>query len=287
MLRIGCQLSSARGYLAMGRQAVSIGANTFQFFTRNPRGGAVKALDLDDIAAYRDFASSHGLGDLLAHAPYTVNPARAKKEVRDFARQAMAEDLARLELLPAVMYNLHPGAHVGQGTAAGVAHVAAALNSVLTPDQHTPVLLETMAGKGTEIGRSFEEIAQIIAAVELNDRMGVCLDTCHVHEAGYALCESLDAVLAEFDGIIGLGRLRAVHLNDSKNLRGARKDRHEKIGEGQIGLEALAHIINHPLLRDLPFFLETPNDPAGYAREIRLLRECREDSPPPGETAPD
>lgn len=272
MLRIGCQLSSARGYLAMGREAVRIGANTFQFFTRNPRGGAVRALDTEDIAAYRAFAREHGLADLLAHAPYTLNPGSAKPEVREFALQVLAEDLARLELLPGTMYNLHPGAHIGQGTEAATEHIAFALNSVLMPGQRTVVLLETMAGKGTEVGRTFAELAAIMERVERPDLMGVCLDTCHVHEAGYDVCADLDTVLGEFDRLIGLERLRAVHLNDSKNPRGARKDRHERIGEGEIGLEALVRIINHPKLRNLPFFLETPNDAEGYAAEIALLR---------------
>lgn len=272
MLRIGCQLSSAKGYLAMGRQAVEIGANTFQFFTRNPRGGAVRALNREDIAAYRSFAGEHGLTGLLAHAPYTVNPCSAKEELREFAIRVLREDLERLELLPGTMYNFHPGSHTGQGAETGIRFIADALNSVLAPEQTTVPLLETMAGKGTEIGRTFGELAEIIGRVELGSRIGICLDTCHVHEAGYDIGASLDAVLDEFDRILGLGRLRAVHLNDSRNPRGAHKDRHEKIGAGTIGLEALARIINHPRLRDLPFYLETPNDLAGYAEEIRLLR---------------
>ncbi|MBD5558964.1 MAG: deoxyribonuclease IV [Clostridia bacterium] len=279
MFRIGCQISSARGYLAMGREAVKIGANTFQFFTRNPRGGRVKALDRADLDAYLEFAAEHGLADLLAHAPYTLNPCSAKEEVREFALQVLREDLERLALLPGTMYNFHPGSHTGQGTAVGTAQIAAALNSVLSEGQTTIVLLETMAGKGTEIGSSFAELAAIIAQVEQADLLGVCLDTCHVHEAGYDICANLDAVLGEFDRTVGLERLRAVHLNDSRNPAGARKDRHEKIGQGQIGLEAIAHVINHPALRDLPFFLETPNDAAGYAEEIRMLRELYEPQP--------
>lgn len=279
MLRIGCQLSSAKGYLAMGREAVKIGANTFQFFTRNPRGGAVKALDEEDIAAYRSFASEHGLGGLLAHAPYTVNPCSAKEDLRDFAVRVLREDIERLELLPGTMYNFHPGSHTGQGSQAGIEFIAAALNSVLEPWQSTVVLLETMAGKGTEIGRTFEELAEIISRVELGSTLGVCLDTCHVHEAGYDICANLNDVLSEFDRILGLGRLRAVHLNDSRNPRGAHKDRHEKIGEGEIGLEALAQVINDPRLRALPFYLETPNDLDGYAAEIRLLRGLYQEGP--------
>lgn len=279
MLRIGCQLSSAKGYLAMGREAVKIGANTFQFFTRNPRGGAVKALDEEDIAAYRIFASEHGLGGLLAHAPYTVNPCSAKEDLRDFAVRVLREDIERLELLPGTMYNFHPGSHTGQGSQAGIEFIAAALNSVLEPWQSTVVLLETMAGKGTEIGRTFEELAEIISRVELGSTLGVCLDTCHVHEAGYDICANLNDVLSEFDRILGLGRLRAVHLNDSRNPRGAHKDRHEKIGEGEIGLEALAQVINDPRLRALPFYLETPNDLDGYAAEIRLLRGLYQEGP--------
>lgn len=273
MLRIGCQLSSAKGYLAMGRQAVEIGANTFQFFTRNPRGGRVKALDPQDVEAYRAYAARHGLTDLLGHAPYTVNPSAAREDLREFAVRVLREDIERLELLPGSMYNFHPGSHVGQGTEAGTEHIAAALNSVLRPDQKTVVLLETMAGKGTEIGRTFAEIQAVIERVELSDLVGVCLDTCHAHDAGYDICAGLDSVLAEFDRILGLRRLRAVHLNDSKNPCGSRKDRHERIGAGAIGVEALARVINHPQLRDLPFFLETPNDLEGYAAEIRLLRE--------------
>lgn len=278
MLKIGCHLSSSKGFLSMGKTAVSIGANTFQFFTRNPRGGNAKALDPADIAAYRAFAAEHRLFPILAHAPYTLNCCAADEGLRDFARRTMADDLQRLEHIPGSLYNFHPGSHVGQGPEAGAALIAQTLNAVLTPELSTTVLLETMAGKGSEMGRSFQELRGILDQTELGDRMGVCLDTCHVFDGGYDLAGNLDGVLEEFDRILGLNRLRAVHLNDSKNPLGSRKDRHEQIGRGCIGLEALATVINHPALRTLPFYLETPQeDISGYGREIALLRSrCQE-----------
>lgn len=277
MFWIGCHISSAKGYLAMGRQAAEIGANVFQFFTRNPRGGSVKALDMADVEAFLAFSREQGFGTLLAHAPYTMNLCAAKPELREFARQAMKEDLARLELLPDVMFNFHPGSHVKQGAEAGIALIAEALDDILSEGGKTPVLLETMAGKGSEVGRTFEELRAIIDKTEQKERLGVCLDTCHVYDGGYDILQDLDGVLAEFDRIIGLGRLRAIHLNDSKNPIASHKDRHEKIGGGTLGLEGLARVINHPKLRDLPFYLETPNELDGYAQEIALLRRRREE----------
>ena len=275
MMKIGCHLSAAKGYLAMGRQAAEIGANTFQFFTRNPRGGAAKALDPDDIAAFRAFAEEHGFFPILAHAPYTLNACAANEHLRDFAREMMTDDLARLSHIPGSMYNFHPGSHVKQGAETGIRLISEMLNAILTPDQPTTVLLETMAGKGSEVGRTFEEIRAILDRVEQQQVMGVCLDTCHVSDAGYDMVNDLDGVLEEFDRVIGLERLRAVHLNDSMNPRGSHKDRHQKIGQGFLGLDAIARIINHPALRDLPFYLETPNDVDGYAREIALLKGLR------------
>lgn len=272
MLRIGCHLSSSRGYLAMGKQAVEIGANTFQFFTRNPRGGAVRPLNQADLAAYRTFAAEHDLGPVLAHAPYTLNACAANERLRTFARDAMTEDLSRLKLLPGSLYNFHPGSHVGQGAEAGVHKIAALLNEVLASGQGTVVLLETMAGKGSEVGGTFSELRAILDRIEQPQLLGVCLDTCHIYDGGYDLVHDLDGVLEEFDRRIGLKKLRAVHLNDSKNPLGSRKDRHEKIGLGSLGIETMARIINHPLLRDKPFYLETPNDVAGYAMEIALLK---------------
>ena len=274
MLKIGCHLSSSKGYLAMGKEAVRIGANTFQFFTRNPRGGKAKPLDLEDIAAYNAFAKEQSLFPILAHAPYTLNACAADEGLRTFARETMADDLSRLEHIPGSLYNFHPGSHVKQGAEAGVALIAQALNAVLRPQMSTTVLLETMAGKGSEVGRSFEELRAILDRVELSDKLGVCLDTCHVYDGGYDLVKDLDGVLEEFDRVIGLSRLRAVHLNDSKNPLGSRKDRHEKLGEGSLGMAALERIVNHPALRELPFYLETPNDLAGYAREIALMKEA-------------
>ena len=272
MLHIGCHLSSSKGFLAMGKTALSIGADTFQFFTRNPRGGKAKAVKPEDAAALNALMQEHNFAPLLAHAPYTMNPCAADEKLLEFAQMVMEGDLAMLEYVPGNMYNFHPGSHVKQGAEVGIEKIAALLNSVLHKDLHTTVLLETMAGKGTEVGRSFEELAAILSKVQLNEKMGVCLDTCHVWDGGYDIVGDLDGVLNHFDDVIGLGRLRAIHLNDSMNPLGAHKDRHAKIGEGHIGLEAMVRIINHPALRELPFYLETPNDLDGYAREIALLK---------------
>lgn len=277
MFIIGCHLSVSKGYLAMGKAATSIGANTFQFFPRNPRGGAAKAVDPDDAAALAAWMEEHRFGPILCHGAYTMNGAAAKAETRDFARRALREDLAKAGRLPRCLYNFHPGAHVGQGAEAAIPRIAEVLNEAMDQDPISPfVLLETMAGKGTEVGRTFEELAAIIERVERKDRVGVCLDTCHVYDGGYDIVEDLDGVLAVFDRIIGRERLRAVHLNDDKNPRGSHKDRHEKIGEGTIGAAAMGRIINHPWLRDLPFYLETPNELPGYAAEIALLRSLRQ-----------
>ncbi|MBE6075046.1 MAG: deoxyribonuclease IV [Selenomonas ruminantium] len=272
MLHIGCHLSSSRGYLAMGQEALSMQADTFAFFTRNPRGGRAKEIDAADAADFCDFAAEHGFVKLVAHAPYTMNPCAAKENLRVFAREMMADDLRRMEYTTDNYYNFHPGSHVGQGAAAGIALITEQLNAVLRPEQSTIVLLETMAGKGTEVGRSFAELRAILDGVELGEKMGVCLDTCHVWDAGYDIVNDLDGVLAEFDHTIGLERLKAVHLNDSLNGCGSHKDRHARIGEGEIGLTALQRVVSHPALRGLPFILETPNDHDGYAREIQLLR---------------
>ena len=289
-MKIGCHLSSSGGYLAMAQTAVSIGANVFQFFTRNPRGGAAKPIDKTDVAAFLKYAEEHGIGPILAHAPYTLNAAGAEGRVREFAEDVMVDDLKRLELTPGAMYNFHPGSHVGQGAEKGIELIAGHLNRVFTrvrkdlPSEHlsTAVLLETMAGKGSEVGRSFEEIRAIIDATESaiehsnnpNNRtiLGVCLDTCHVWDGGYDIVDDLDGVLKEFDKVIGIERLKAIHINDSMNVLAAHKDRHEKIGKGKIGLEAFARIVNHPKLRDLPFYLETPCDLQGYKEEIALLK---------------
>ena len=273
-LTIGCHLSSAKGYLHMAKTAVSIGASTFQFFTRNPRGGKAKALDPEDIAAFHAYAEEQGMTVFLAHAPYTLNPAAADARVQEFARETFADDLARMEATPGQLYNFHPGSHVKQGVSVGIEKIAAVLNEVLRPEQTTTVLLETMAGKGTEVGRSFEELAAIIERTELSDHVGVCLDACHVWDAGYDIAGDLDGVLETFDRTVGLDRLKAVHLNDSLNPCGARKDRHARIGEGHIGFEALSAVTRHPALRGLPFFLETPNELPGYAEEIARLREA-------------
>lgn len=275
MLKIGSHISSSKGYAAMGRQARKLGANTFAFFTRNPRGGSVKALDEADVAEFLDKAAENGVeGPIVAHAPYTMNACAADPGLREFAQNMMRDDLARLEHTPGNYYNFHPGSHVQQGVQTGVALITAQLNSVLLPEQRTMVLLETMAGKGSEVGRSFEEIRAILDRVELSDKLGVCLDTCHVSDGGYDIVNDLDGVLEKFDKVIGLGRLKAIHLNDSMNPLGSHKDRHQKLGEGTLGLEALTRIINHPALRELPFYLETPNDLAGYAREIAMMKEA-------------
>lgn len=273
MLHIGCHLSSSKGFLAMGRQALALGADTFQFFTRNPRGSRAKELDSADAAALMALMAEHRFAPIIAHAPYTLNLCGAEEKNRAFARETMADDLRRLEHLPGQYYNFHPGSHVGQGTEAGVTFIAQGLNDILRPDQTTTVLLETMAGKGSEVGGRFEELREILDRVELSDKMGVCLDTCHVSDAGYDIIGDLDGVLTEFDRCIGLERLKAVHLNDSKNPTGAKKDRHERIGHGCIGLEALARVVRHPALRDLPFCLETPNELPGYGEEIALMRQ--------------
>ena len=277
MFTIGCHLSSAKGYLHMAKDAVSIDANTFQFFTRNPRGGRAKAIDPKDIAAFAAYAPEHGIERILAHAPYTLNPASDKQQTRDFALMVLAEDLGRMEETPHQLYNMHPGSAVGQPCEVAIAKIADALNQSLLPHQTTTLLLETMAGKGSEIGGTFEELAAIIAQVELESHVGVCLDTCHVWDAGYDIVGDLDGVLEEFDRVIGLDRLHAIHLNDSMNARGSHKDRHARIGEGEIGFKALAAVTNHSKLRDLPFYLETPNpDLAGYAEEIAALRRAHE-----------
>ena len=277
MLTIGCHLSSAKGYRQMAADAASIDANTFQFFTRNPRGGKAKPIDAADVQAFEELAQQAGIERFLAHAPYTMNPAAAKPETRRFALDVLADDLRRMEATPGQMYNMHPGCHVGQGAEAGIQLIADALNEVLAPEQTTTLLLETMAGKGTEIGGTFAELAQIIERVELADHVGVCLDTCHVWDGGYDVAGRLDDVFEEFDREVGLDRLHAVHLNDSKNVLGARKDRHARIGEGEIGFDALAAMVNHEALRELPFFLETPQDDlSGWAAEIAALRAARQ-----------
>lgn len=277
MFYIGCHLSVSEGYAAMGRTALSIGANTFQYFTRNPRGRGFRRPDAEDVASLVALLEENGFAPPLAHAPYTFNPASAVDRIRDYTREAMAEDIAVLESIPGALYNFHPGAHVGIGAEAGIANVAAILNQVIQPGQSTMLLIETMSGKGTELGRDFAQVRAIIDSVDasLRPHVGVCLDTCHISDAGYDIAGKTDAVLEEFDRMIGLSLLRAVHLNDSKNPVGAAKDRHEKIGEGFLGLDGIAKIINHPLLRDLPFYLETPNELEGYAREIALLRSLR------------
>lgn len=293
---IGCHLSSTKGFLAMGKTALSIGANTFAFFTRNPRGGAAKELDSEDAHALTELCKAEGFGPLVAHAPYTMNLCSADEGIRGFAADMLREDILRMEALPGNYYNFHPGSHTGQGVEVGIDFIAEALRSVLPLAEHTTILLETMAGKGSEVGRCFEELKEIIDRVEGTasvpsgapavseslvqearaPRLGVCIDTCHLHDGGYDIVHDLDAVLNEFDNIIGLDRLKACHLNDSMNDAGSRKDRHAKIGEGHIGLEALTAVINHPVLKNLPFILETPNELPGYAKEIALLRSLRQ-----------
>ena len=281
-MKIGCHLSASGGYLAMAQTAVSIGANVFQFFTRNPRGGAAKPIDKADVAAFLEYAEANGIGPILAHAPYTLNAAGTEQRVREFAEMTMLDALKRLEFTPGALYNFHPGSHVGQGAEMGIELISSMLKRVFAAMDgkvSTTVLLETMSGKGSEVGRNFNEIRAIIDAVETDGpRLGVCLDTCHVWDGGYDIVGKLDEVLAEFDSVVGLGRLKAIHLNDSMNVLGAHKDRHEKIGKGKIGLEALAAVINHPLLRDLPFYLETPCDLQGYKEEIALLKKLRVES---------
>lgn len=272
-MKIGCHLSSSGGYLAMGQTAVSIGANVFQFFTRNPRGGAAKPIDKADVAAFNEYAAANGIGPILAHAPYTLNAAGAEERVREFAEMTMADDLRRLELTPGALYNFHPGSHVGQGAEKGIELISSMLKRIFDNFGSTPsttVLLETMAGKGSEVGRNFEELRAIMDLSGLN--LGVCLDTCHIWDGGYDIVGNLDGVLDEFDRVIGLDKLKAIHLNDTMNTLAAHKDRHEKIGKGKIGLEAFERIVNHPKLRDLPFYLETPCDLQGYKEEIALLK---------------
>ena len=276
MLHIGCHLSSSKGFAAMGRQALELGADTFQFFTRNPRGSRAKDLDPNDAAALVALMKAHNFAPIVAHAPYTLNLCGAEEANRIFARETMADDLRRMEYVPGQYYNFHPGSHVGQGMEQGIAYIAEGLNAILKPDQTTTVLLETMAGKGSEVGGRFEELRAILDRVELSDQMGVCLDTCHVSDGGYDIIGDLDGVLEEFDRVLGLHRLKAIHLNDSKNPLGARKGRHACIGEGEIGLEALARVVRHPALKDLPFCLETPNELPGYAKEIALMRKQAE-----------
>ncbi|MDO5363248.1 MAG: deoxyribonuclease IV [Eubacteriales bacterium] len=273
MLYIGNHTTSSKGYAAMARQMIKNGGNTFAFFTRNPRGGKAKNIDEKDVAKFLELSKENEFEKIVAHAPYTMNCAAAREDLREFARETMKDDLKRMEYTPGNYYNFHPGSHVGQGSEAGIAKIAEILNDVLTEEQSTTVLLETMAGKGSEVGRSFQEIRAIIDLVDRKDKLGVCLDTCHVWDGGYDIVGNLDGVLKEFDEVIGLGRLKAVHLNDSMNGLGSHKDRHAPIGEGCIGLEALVRVISHPALKGIPFILETPNDDEGWTKEIALLRE--------------
>lgn len=272
---VGCHLSASNGFLAMGQDALSIKANTFQFFTRNPRGGAAKAIDPEDVQAFLALAREHSFGPVLAHASYTLNGCSADPRVRAFATVTMADDLQRMEYLPGNFYNFHPGSHVGQGIQEGIRLIVAMLDSIMTSDLQTTVLLETMAGKGSEVGSKFEELRQILELMKYPEKMGVCLDTCHIHDAGYDVVNDLDAVLEQFDRVIGLKLLQAIHLNDSMNPFASRKDRHARLGEGYLGLETIRKVINHPQLRHLPFYLETPNELEGYATEIALLKQLR------------
>ena len=274
MIRIGCHLSSSKGYESMAKDAIAIDANTFQFFTRNPRGGNAKAINEKDVERFLTTAKEKDITPLLAHAPYTLNACSADPKLRDFAKRTMADDLARMEYTPGNMYNFHPGCHVKQGVKTGIEYISQMLIEILSPDQTTTVLLETMAGKGSEIGGCFEELKQILDLVDLSDHMGVCLDTCHVWDGGYDIVNHLDDVLNEFDRIIGINRLKAIHLNDSQNPLGAHKDRHAKLGEGYIGIDTFKRIVTHPILGKLPFYMETPNDLDGYAREIHMMREA-------------
>ncbi len=278
VLYIGNHTSSSKGYAAMGRQMLKNGGNTFAFFTRNPRGGKAKEIDPADVERFLELSRENHFGKLVAHAPYTMNACAAKENLRDFAREIMADDLKRMEYTPGNYYNFHPGSHVGQGTEMGITKIAEILNDVLTEEQSTTVLLETMSGKGSEVGATFQELRDIIDRVEKNNKLGVCLDTCHVSDGGYPLAEDLDGVLTQFDRVIGLDRLRALHLNDSKNPCGSHKDRHEQIGKGFLGIETFRRIVNHPALRGLPMFLETPNDLSGYQEEIALLRSLEQTS---------
>ena len=273
MFYIGNHLSASKGYEAMGKQAVKLGGNVFAFFTRNPRGGQAKEIKQEDVEKYLAYAKGHNFGKLVAHAPYTMNLCAAKEDIRNFSREMLADDMKRMEYTPGNYYNFHPGAHVGQGAEAGIELVADALNSILKKEQSTTVLLETMAGKGSEVGRNFEELREIIDRVELKEKLGVCFDTCHVWDGGYDIVNDLDGVLTEFDKVIGLDRLCAVHFNDSMNDLGSHKDRHQKIGEGKIGLEAMKRVTLHPVLAGKPFILETTNDDEGYAKEIAMIKE--------------
>lgn len=276
MFYIGCHLSASKGFTHMAKEAVSIGANTFQFFTRNPRGFAAKDIDAEDVKTFLQYAQENNFGKILAHAPYTLNPSSADEKVRELALRIMHDDMQRMEYVPGNLYNFHPGSHVGQGADKGIELTANLLNTILTPQQTTTVLLETMSGKGSEIGRNFEELKEIMDRTELSEKVGVCLDTCHVYDAGYDIVNDFDGVLDEFDRIIGLEKLCAIHMNDSKNPYESHKDRHEKIGEGYIGLETMRKIINNPRVKNLPFLLETPNELDGYASEIKLLKDSRE-----------
>lgn len=277
MFAVGCHLSASKGFVHMGKEALSLDADTFQFFTRNPRGGKAKEADPEDASGLREIMREHSFPVILAHAPYTMNLCSSNAEIRNFGEEMMRDDLARMEMLPGNMYNFHPGSHTGQGAEKGIQEITEILNRLLAPDMHTTVLLETMAGKGSEVGGNFEELRQILDGIKLREHMGVCLDTCHVHDAGYDIVHDPDHVLSEFDRIIGIENLKAVHLNDSKNACGSHKDRHEKLGEGCIGTEALKRIVTHPLLRNLPFYMETPNDSDGYQREIALVRKWHAD----------
>lgn len=273
MLHIGSHISSAKGYEAMGRQALKLGADTFAFFTRNPRGGKAKEINPEDVEKYLEIADRHAFAKIVAHAPYTLNACAAKEDIRKFARETFADDLKRMEYTPGQYYNFHPGSHVGQGAGEGIRLIADMLNTCLKPEQTTTVLLETMSGKGSEVGRNFQELRAIIDQTDLQEKLGVCLDTCHVWDGGYDIVCDLDGVLEEFDRIIGLNRLKAIHINDSQNPMGSHKDRHAKIGEGHIGLDAFVRIVNHPTLSGLPFVLETPNDDEGWAAEIAMLQK--------------
>lgn len=277
MFYLGCHLSAAKGYVHMAEEALAIGANTFQFFTRNPRGGKAKEIDEQDVADFLDLVRNNGFAPILAHAPYTLNPCGVDARVRAFAHEVMADDMRRMEYTPGNYYNFHPGSHVGQGIDRGIDLIVDLLDAILKPEQTTLVLLETMSGKGSEVGSRFEELRAIIDRVALPDKLGVCFDTCHTNDAGYDVVHDLDGVLTEFDRVIGLDRLKAIHLNDSKNPHASHKDRHEKIGQGTLGLKTVTNVISHPALRSLPFYLETPNEVEGYAEEIRLLRQIRPD----------
>ena len=272
MLKIGSHISSSKGYKAMGNQALKLGANTFAFFTRNPRGGSAKAMNPEDVTAYLEIAQVNKFAKIVAHAPYTLNACTAKENIRRFSNETFADDLRRMEFTPNQYYNFHPGSHVGQGVDKGIDLIAKMLNDNLKPDQTTTVLLETMAGKGSEVGRTFEELKAILDKVDLKEKMGVCLDTCHVWDAGYDIVHDLEGVLEEFDRVIGLKKLYAIHINDSMNPISSHKDRHAKIGEGEIGIDAFERIVNHPALKDMIFILETPNDDEGWTKEIALLR---------------